>query len=189
MNGMVEWMRGAENYGSEAVSTILKHMSPPAGLRPTCVVVLAGYEKPMNNFLQMNAGLPRRIQQRLVFKPYSLVELREIFLRMLRDRRETLVADPDLKDEGADGVASALSGASIIVDSVMQMLTPQAIQKENAAIARRLYSEAESLRASRLSKHLAHVRLDPRLVDRFTRIDLIRAAEAVNRFYADSSTD
>ena len=51
----------------------MAHLDPPK-----CVVIFAGYEKPMKQFLQMNPGLERRIPYHYHFAPYSVDDLTKI---------------------------------------------------------------------------------------------------------------
>ncbi len=83
---------------------------------------MAGYEKQMNEFLRMNDGLTRRIRTRMTFKAYSLQELRDIFLRILRDKGDRIVADPDLKEAAND---DSVAVANLIVDDAFKLFIPQ----------------------------------------------------------------
>jgi hypothetical protein len=69
----------------------------------------------------------------------------------------------------------------MIVLDALRKLTPQTVEQQNAAAASRLLEEAETVRAERLHKHLSYAQLDAAIVDRFTRLDLITAAERLNR--------
>jgi hypothetical protein len=51
----------------------MKHLDPPS-----CVVIMSGYEEPMNEFLAGNPGLHRRIPYRYRFRPYAVPELVKI---------------------------------------------------------------------------------------------------------------
>lgn len=74
-----------DSFGKEAIETIMKHLDPP-----TCVFIFAGYEKPMNEFLEVNAGLSRRIPYRFKFEPYDISQLAQIFEVMCRCKNEML---------------------------------------------------------------------------------------------------
>lgn len=71
--------RGAEDFGSEAVETLLKRMEDD---RDRLVVVVAGYNEPMKQFIASNPGLESRFTNYLNFPDYSPDELAEIFHRM-----------------------------------------------------------------------------------------------------------
>lgn len=62
-------------YGSEAVSTILKYMED---YRDEVVVILAGYQEPMEKLINSNPGLISRFSKTLLFNNFSDNELSEI---------------------------------------------------------------------------------------------------------------
>lgn len=64
------------DYGMEAIATLLKRMEDD---RHRLVVILAGYPKEMNDFLESNPGLRSRFNNHLFFPDYSVLELMEIF--------------------------------------------------------------------------------------------------------------
>jgi stage V sporulation protein K len=71
--------RGAEDFGSEAVETLLKRMEDD---RDRLVVIVAGYNEPMKQFIASNPGLESRFTNYLNFPDYAPEELLEIFHRM-----------------------------------------------------------------------------------------------------------
>jgi len=71
--------RGAEDFGSEAIETLLKRMEDD---RDRLVVIVAGYNEPMKQFVASNPGLESRFTNYLNFPDYSPEELAEIFHRM-----------------------------------------------------------------------------------------------------------
>jgi hypothetical protein len=71
--------RGAEDFGSEAIETLLKRMEDD---RDRLIVVVAGYTGPMEQFIASNPGLESRFTNYLKFPDYSAAELAEIFHRM-----------------------------------------------------------------------------------------------------------
>jgi hypothetical protein len=71
--------RGAEDFGSEAIETLLKRMEDD---RDRLVVVVAGYNEPMKQFISSNPGLESRFTNYLNFPDYQPEELLEIFHRM-----------------------------------------------------------------------------------------------------------
>ncbi|MEZ5100782.1 MAG: AAA family ATPase [Thermoleophilia bacterium] len=66
------------DFGQEAVATLLKRMEDD---RRRLVVVLAGYDAPMERMLQMNPGLQSRVSTRLHFRTYDADQLTSIFVR------------------------------------------------------------------------------------------------------------
>jgi len=75
----------ASSYAKEAIDTLMKHMDPPK-----CVMIFAGYEHPMEEFLRANEGIARRLYDKFIFRPYKKPELLEIFKIMLRVNGEKL---------------------------------------------------------------------------------------------------
>lgn len=68
--------RGGENdFGREAIDTIVKGIED---YRDDLVVILAGYEKEMEEFLKTNPGLRSRFNHHVVFEDYSSEELYQI---------------------------------------------------------------------------------------------------------------
>ncbi|HTX21058.1 MAG TPA: AAA family ATPase [Candidatus Aquilonibacter sp.] len=71
--------RGAEDFGGEAVETLLKRMEDD---RDRLIVIVAGYTDPMKQFIASNPGLESRFTNYLNFPDYAPEELLEIFHRM-----------------------------------------------------------------------------------------------------------
>jgi SpoVK/Ycf46/Vps4 family AAA+-type ATPase len=69
--------RGADDFGMEAVETLLKRMDDDRGL---FVVIVAGYARNMDQFMESNPGLKSRFDRVLHFNDYSTAELNEIAL-------------------------------------------------------------------------------------------------------------
>lgn len=74
------------DFGREAVETILKEMEDN---RDRLVVIVAGYEKEMQRFLNSNAGLKSRFKNVIDFPDYTPNEMLQIF--------EKLASEDDLK--------------------------------------------------------------------------------------------
>ncbi len=64
------------DFGQEAIDTLLKAMEDRRG---EFVVVVAGYEKPMETFINSNPGLKSRFNKFFKFPDYSVPELIRIF--------------------------------------------------------------------------------------------------------------
>ena len=67
--------RGANDFGQEAIDTLLKRMEDHKG---EFVVIVAGYTNEMNSFLKSNPGLSSRFPNQFLFEDYTPRELLEI---------------------------------------------------------------------------------------------------------------
>ena len=85
---------GTNDYGQEAVETILKAMEDH---RDDLVVIVAGYTGPMRHFVESNPGLKSRFNKYIDFPDYSIEELLTIFEGNCR-KYEYVLAD-EAKEE------------------------------------------------------------------------------------------
>ena len=74
---------GNNSFGQECIDTLVKLIEDSRG---DIVVILAGYTKEMNNFLQSNSGLESRFPLRIDFPDYTSEELYQIGLQMISNR-------------------------------------------------------------------------------------------------------
>jgi DNA polymerase III delta prime subunit len=65
-----------DNFGQEAIDTILKAMEDH---RDDFIVIVAGYTKPMEKFINSNPGLKSRFNKYIEFPDYTIEELEKIF--------------------------------------------------------------------------------------------------------------
>ena len=81
--------KGSDNkYGIEVITSFMQWMDPAA-----TTFIFAGYVEEMEEFLDQNAGLERRIKYRYIFKPYTVQELTDIILIMTK--KEELESDAE----------------------------------------------------------------------------------------------
>lgn len=79
-----------DSYGQEAISTLLKRMEDD---RDRLIVILAGYTKEMETFINSNPGLRSRFNRYIDFPDYNAQELLEIFLRNVNKNQYTITED------------------------------------------------------------------------------------------------
>ena len=89
--------RGGNDYGQEAVDTLLKAMEDN---RDDLIVIVAGYIELMEEFVQSNPGLESRFNRFLHFPDYSIDEMMAIFDMRCGQNGYTLAEDarPILRD-------------------------------------------------------------------------------------------
>ena len=90
------------DFGDEAIETLLKRMEDS---RHRLVVIVAGYPRLMDRFLESNPGLRSRFSREIEFPDYSTDELVEIF------RRFAAEADYALAAGAEDALRATLAGA------------------------------------------------------------------------------
>src|SRR5437868_15459399 len=71
---------GENDFGKEAIETILKRMEDNRG---DFIVIVAGYTDNMRTFLESNPGLSSRFDREFNFEDYSAEQLYDIALKML----------------------------------------------------------------------------------------------------------
>ena len=67
---------GEKDFGQESIDTIMKYMEDN---RDRIIVIVAGYNRLIDNFLESNPGLQSRFSHNLTFKSYNNKELMQIF--------------------------------------------------------------------------------------------------------------
>lgn len=72
-----------DTFGKEAVETLLKRMEDDKG---KFIVIVAGYFKEMEDFLNSNSGLTSRFTKFIDFEDYNPGEMKAIFKSMLSDK-------------------------------------------------------------------------------------------------------
>ena len=77
---------GSQDFGREAVETLLKRMED---LRGELVVIAVGYPDKMKHFLEINPGLKSRFDRQMVFPDYTPEELLQIADMMLAQEEVT----------------------------------------------------------------------------------------------------
>jgi stage V sporulation protein K len=81
---------GNDEFGKEAIDTILKFMEDN---RDRVIVIVAGYEKEMDDFINSNPGLKSRFNKYFSFPNYSGSELLEILLKTIEKNKFKITED------------------------------------------------------------------------------------------------
>lgn len=81
---------GTNDYGPEAIATLLKRMEDD---RDRLVIILAGYNKEIESFINSNPGLRSRFNRYIHFEDYTAAELYDIFCLQVKKGEYTLTDD------------------------------------------------------------------------------------------------
>ena len=123
---------GANDYGNEAIATLLKRMEDD---RDRLIVIVAGYPEEMNKFIDANPGLQSRFTRYIYFPDYTNAELADMFRLYARKSHYVLSEEFD----------SHLIGC-------MQYLTKNRDKNfGNGRFARNLFEKAIEKQANRLT--------------------------------------
>ena len=79
--------KGAQDFGNEAIETLLTEMENQRG---KFIVIVAGYKKPMQQFLTSNVGLKSRFDKFFTFEDYNANELWTIFNNLIDQNNKEL---------------------------------------------------------------------------------------------------
>ena len=123
---------GGQDYGQEAISTLLKRMED---YRDSLVVIIAGYPNEMKRYIDSNPGLQSRFNRYISFPDYSSGELYDIFGMYMRKNQYTLSTDAE------DYLREALDYAVAHKDRNFG----------NARFVRNIFEKAIQMQANRLS--------------------------------------
>lgn len=122
--------KDGNDFGQEAIDTLIKAMEDN---RDEFVVIVAGYNDPMQRFLRSNQGLRSRFNKFIDFPDYSSDELVEIFKRIILKYDYSINEDAfkavskiilDLKEKKGDAFANARDVRNLFE----QIVTRQAIR-------------------------------------------------------------
>jgi len=124
---------GTNDFGQEAISTILKAMED---MREELVVIVAGYPEPMERFIESNPGLESRFGKYFHFEDYNGAELMDIF--RLQCRKNQYVPDEEAE--------------KFCVDMFNEMYENRDENFGNARDVRNIFERAVTNQANRLAE-------------------------------------
>ena len=123
--------RGGNDYGQEAVDTLLKAMEDH---REDLIVIVAGYTELMEEFVNSNPGLESRFNRFLLFPDYTVQEMLDIFDMRCGKSGYTLAED-----------------ARDLLKGLLALLSLDVKGFGNARGVRNLFERAVSAQANRLA--------------------------------------
>ena len=124
---------GSQDYGDEAVATLLKRMEDD---RDKLVVIVAGYTNEMKKFIDTNPGLQSRFNRYIDFPDYSPEELYDIFLMYLRKNEYNVSSE----------------AAKYMKSQLQYVVEHKDRNFGNARYVRNVFEKAIQYQANRLSK-------------------------------------
>ena len=127
--------------GQEAIDELLKYMED---YRDRLIVIVAGYETNMRDFIAANAGLASRFKKNIIFENYNDLELYQIFYKMARDNNYMIAND-------ANGN---------IKDACKKVIQITGDRYSNARDVRRFFESCIQYQSLRLSKKDNKTKMD-----------------------------
>jgi AAA+ superfamily predicted ATPase len=146
---------GQNDYGKEAISTLLKRMEDD---RDRLIVILAGYSKEMEDFINSNSGLQSRFNRYIEFPDYTGSELIQIFNYIAKKN------DYILSDAASTKVKSVIEGAVRHKD----------LNFGNARFVRNLFEKIITQQANRIT---AEPKITNEMLAKIDEIDIINAVK------------
>lgn len=157
-----------DTFGKEAVDTLIQELE---NRRDSMMIILAGYEKEMEEFLKTNPGFKSRVPNVIHFDNYNVADMVSIFEEMM------------VKDNFYWTVESSREATRLVTNLV------EAKSKEpdfgNARGVRNLYEKIKSIQRGRLARELEELKNQGNLdvnsleYDVFTREDIQEASDSI----------
>lgn len=127
--------------GQEAIDELLKYMED---YRDRLIVIVAGYETNMRDFIAANAGLASRFKKNIIFENYNDLELYQIFYKMARDNNYMIANDANAN----------------IKDACKKVIQITGDRYSNARDVRRFFESCIQYQSLRLSKKDNKTKMD-----------------------------
>jgi len=160
--------KGENDFGQEAVDTILKSMEDH---RDNLILIVAGYPDLMKGFIESNPGLKSRFNNFINFEDYKPNELIEIF--KLQCKKEHLILSADCE--------------KYLIEYFTELYNNRQKDYANGRDVRNYFEKAVKMRANRIADKLDNI-----TYDEFCTIvldDLIEATKISNKIKADFAVD
>ncbi|MFP7477528.1 AAA family ATPase [Terribacillus saccharophilus] len=125
--------RGSQDFGKEAIDTLVDEMTKH---NENLVVVLAGYQKEMKQFIDSNPGLASRFKKYFIFPDYNSEELVAIFKHAMENYAYTLSEEAEafLKDRlNAITVTGNARFVTNLLDEAIQFQSLRLVEEEEQA--------------------------------------------------------
>ena len=127
--------------GQEAIDELLKYMED---YRDRLIVIVAGYESNMKEFISSNAGLVSRFKRNIIFENYNDLELYQIFYKLCRDNKYMIAND----------------ASTSIKNSCNKIIEITGDRYSNARDVRRFFEGCVQTQSVRLSQMKTKTKLD-----------------------------
>jgi len=121
--------KNGQGYGQEAIDTLLKEMEDK---REDFAVIVAGYDKPMKQFINSNPGLKSRFNRFVHFDDYTASEMLDIFKSLCKNngykldkKAERLIEDhfTVICNSHGDDFANARSARNLFESIISKQVT------------------------------------------------------------------
>lgn len=135
-----------DSFAMEAINTLLKRMEDDKG---KFIVIAAGYETEMEDFLNSNSGLLSRFTRFITFEDYQGAEMADIFQRMVSDKGMALSVDAQTWAKDRFESLYAARDRSFANGRAVRNVFERSLQKQAARLAPLLSAgnvSAEALR-------------------------------------------
>ena len=131
-----------KDYGREAIATLLKRMEDERG---QLVVILAGYTKEMQDFINSKPGLQSRFSRYIEFPDYNADELFQIFCKQLKQFEYTLTDEAAETLKGYFSYAVAYKGPNFGNARFVRNVFEHTLQKQANRLAKEPFLSTQKL--------------------------------------------
>ncbi|MFZ4616510.1 MAG: AAA family ATPase [Rectinemataceae bacterium] len=133
---------GGNDFGKEAIDTLLKRMDDDRG---KFIVLAAGYADDMDRFLASNDGLKSRFTRFLHFDDYTGEEMTRIFCKLIKDKGLTLGDGAEVAVREKFDTLYAARDKSYANGRTARNLFEKCLQKQASRLAKESATDKEQL--------------------------------------------